>query len=143
MARFPTLGSNPRWTARLALAALVGACLLGLAWGCANNIVGSDLNTSLEVLVTKGPLQPVVMEGETNSEPVQGALVEVTRFGSSSRLTERTGSDGIALFFVRAGSYMVRVLECGAALELPLPATVSVESGATTNLQMECDTGIR
>lgn len=91
--------------------------------------------------VRKGPISPVVMDGESNSAPVEGARVTL-RSGLVQR-SYRTDATGAALAQISPGTYEVRVTECPGALALPAPETVTVAPGGDTRIQLECDTGIR
>ena len=127
------------------LVRVMGAFFLPLALaatGCGNGTFAPG-NAGLEVTVHKGPLQPVVMEGEENSEPVSNALVEVRAFGRTARYTTRTDGFGKGIFYIQPGGYIVTVLECGEGLVLPAPETVTIQNGAISDLYFECDTGIR
>lgn len=131
---------GPRIRTACSVVAL-GAALA--AAGCGTSIAGSDPDTGLDVTVLRGPIEPVAMEGEENSEPVPGARVRVTALGASGRVEGFTGSGGTAGFTLRPGAYEVEVLECPGALALPPPVEVTIVDGSRVPLSLECDTGIR
>ena len=112
--------------------------------GCSSSaIVGDDPNTGVILSVFRGPIEPVGMEGEDNSEPVPGAVLEVERIDSRKSISLTTGGDGKASETVRPGSYRVAVLECPGALALPDPSLIVVISGGFALARFDCDTGIR
>ncbi len=124
------------WWGIVALAALVVS-------SCTPSILGPDPDTGLSLLVVKGPIQPVVREGEVNSAPVAGAVVRIRDAGSTAETRVRTASDGRARISLRAGFYQVDVVECPGALALPPSVDTSVVAGRLTELEFDCDTGIR
>jgi hypothetical protein len=110
---------------------------------CAPSILGTDPATGLDVLVTRGPIQPVDREGEDNSSPVEGALLQIRRTDGSGEARVRTDAEGKALAPVVPGAYRVEVRECPGAMSLPSAADASVQAGRLTILEFSCDTGIR
>ncbi len=112
------------------------------ATACSNDILGDDPNTGIDLTVVKGPIQPVVREGEDNTAPVEDAKVEFRRL-DGGRHTARTNALGEARVSLLPGTYVVTVLECPLTLALPDPDTVEVVSGQRQVLRQECDTGIR
>lgn len=111
--------------------------------GCTGSILGDDPSTGLEVVVMRGPIRPVVMEGETNSEPVEGARVRVEGIGAGGRTEGRTDAAGGVDFQLLPGRYEVEVRDCPRAMSLPSPEIVEVQDGSTTTVVLDCDTGIR
>lgn len=124
---------------RVAIAALAAL----LATSCTPAIFGPDPDTGFSLLVVKGPIQPVAREGEENSAPVAGAVVRIRDGGSAAEARVRTAANGRARVSVRAGFYSVDVVECPGALALPPPVGASVVAGRLTELEFDCDTGIR
>lgn len=114
------------------------ASSLLLLLGCAT---APDDAVQVPIEVRKGPISPVVMDGDSNSAPVEGARVTL-RSGLVTR-SYRTDAAGTALAEISPGTYEVRVTECPGALALPAPETVTVAAGGDTRIQLECDTGIR
>lgn len=113
------------------------------ATSCTPTILGPDPDTGFSLLVVKGPIQPVVREGEVNTAPVAGAVVRIRDQRSAGEARVRTAADGRARVSLRAGSYRVDVIECPGALLLPPPVGASVVPGSLTELEFDCDTGIR
>lgn len=124
---------------------IMGLVVAGALWlaGCAPSILGTDPDTGFDILVTRGPIQPVAREGEDNSRPVEGALVHIERIDASGDTRVRTGLDGRVLAALVPGDYRVEVRECPGAMVLPSAAVASVEAGQMTALDFSCDTGIR
>lgn len=110
---------------------------------CSPSILGTDPDTGLNILVTRGPIRPVAREGEDNSAPVQDALVRIRRTDGSGDTGVRTGADGVVVVPVVPGTYRVEVRECPGALALPDPISVTVVAGELATLAFDCDTGIR
>jgi hypothetical protein len=119
------------------------ALAVAVAAACGGSIIGVDPSTGLSVVVLRGPIQPVAMEGESNSEPVEGAVVRVRGLDRGGSTEGRTGVDGSVLLLLQPGSYEVEVRNCPRALLLPSPDTVEVRAGFTETIALECDTGIR
>lgn len=120
------------------------ALLLAFATSCGGGILGSDPSTGLLVQVRKGPIEPVVREGEEdNSAPVPDAVVEVRAVGRSGEARVRTDGAGEARVPLEPGRYVVEVAICPLALGLPGPETATVVAGSLTPVRLECDTGIR
>lgn len=115
----------------------------GMGAACGASILGVDPTTGLSVVVSRGPLQPVAMEGETNDEPVPGAAVRISATEGGGAEEVRTGTDGTARILVRPGRYRVKVTECPGALALPGDAVIDVEVGSFAPVALSCDTGIR
>lgn len=135
-----TQGRNRRrvaWT--------MGLALVTATWltACTESIVGTDPDTGLDILVTRGPIQPVAREGEDNSAPVEDALVLIRRTDASGEIRVRTSGDGKAIALLVPGDYRVEVRECPGALSLPDPIAASVAAGELRALSFSCDTGIR
>jgi hypothetical protein len=124
---------------------IIGLVLAGAFWlaGCAPSILGADPGTGFDILVTRGPIQPVAREGEDNSSPVQGALVHIARTDASGDTRVHTDAEGRALAALVPGNYRVEVRECPGAMSLPAAAAASVQAGRLTVLEFSCDTGIR
>jgi hypothetical protein len=112
------------------------------AVGCSSDILGDDPSTGIDLTVVKGPINPVVREGEDNTLPVADATVEFRRL-EGGRHTLRTDEAGVARASLVPGTYVVTVTECPLTLALPDPDTVQVVSGERQSLRQECDTGIR
>lgn len=110
---------------------------------CTPSILGTDPATGFDLLVTRGPIQPVARAGEDNSSPVEGALVRIRRTDGSGEARVRTDAKGKALVPLVPGAYRVEVRECPGAMSLPSAADASVRSGRLTVLEFSCDTGIR
>lgn len=131
--------SNRARLLHLTLLAVFATAVVG---GCSDGILGRDPETGLEVAVYRGPLNPVEIPGQPNSEPVAEATVQVRR-QDGGRLQQRTDLDGRIRVPLETGEYMVEVLTCPGALTLPGAAAATVERGRFTVLRLDCDTGIR
>ena len=119
-------------------------CLLSLA-GCYGSSEPLASDTGVSVLVARGPIDPVEVEGQaTNSAPVAGARVLVDRLGNGDAEEATTGDDGVARILLAPGTYTISVTECPGAMSLPKEdATITVMAGAFTSTSLVCDTGIR
>ena len=113
------------------------------ATACGSSILGTDVETGIEVLVMRGPLRPVAMEGEVNEEPVRGATVRVRGATGGGGAEAVTSADGLVALSLLPGEYRVDVIVCPGALSLPGEAPVSVEQGSIAAITLNCDTGIR
>ena len=135
---------NRRRARRRAIVRVAIATLAALlATSGTPGIFGPDPDTGFSLLVVKGPIQPVSREGEENTAPVAGAVVRIRDGRSAAEARVRTAADGRARVSVRAGFYRVAVIECPGALALPPPVDASVVAGSLTELEFDCDTGIR
>lgn len=115
----------------------------GLGAACGASILGVDPATGLSVAVSRGPLQPVAMDGEINDEPVPGAAVRISATGGGGAEEIRTDSDGTARILVKPGRYRVTVTDCPGSLALPGDAVIDVNVGSFAAVALSCDTGIR
>ncbi len=125
---------------------LAGALLVaaGIATGCDAALLDLDAGTgTLEVLVRRGPINPVQREGELNDAPVHGARVAARP--SSGGVVRHTSTDvmGFARFRVPAGRWTVVVEACPGAMHIPIAQTVDVQAGGFGGIRFDCDTGIR
>ncbi len=137
-----TTGSFRTTVRGLTVVALaVGAALAAAA--CEGSILGSDPGTGVSVLVLRGPLSPVEGEGQTNVEPVPGALVRVRQEVGSAGAERRTGEDGTVALLVLPGRYVVDATDCPGSLVLPPAVSIEVSRGAMKSIELHCDTGIR
>lgn len=110
---------------------------------CTEATTAPPPDTGLEILVLRGPIEPVEREGMENSAPVAEALV-VIRAPAGRRITDvTTDSNGQARIALAPGPYTIEVERCPGALFLPGPATATVQVGDFTDVRLECDTGIR
>jgi hypothetical protein len=113
-----------------------------LALACADGRTGPG-NATLEVVVTRGPLNPAVREGDVDSAPVPGARVEVAAAGGRAVARAETDANGVARIALDGGRYTVAVRTCPGAMSLPAAETVEVLDGAGATVALSCDTGIR
>ena len=103
-----------------------------------------DPSTGVEVQVLKGPIQPVVREGERDTAPVAGAVVVIRTSGRSGTSRAATDSAGVARVPVPPGIHVVTVETCPGTMSLPKESqTVSVTPGTYASTTLVCDTGIR
>lgn len=119
--------------------ALAGVVLMA----CDSPIAGVDPDTGIELQVTRGPIQPVAREGESNEAPVEGAVVEVRATVGDGRLSVVTDAAGLGRAMLRPGAYRVRVTDCPGAMSLPAEELVTVTAGRLETTTLSCDTGIR
>ena len=94
--------------------------------------------------VLRGPTTSVVVPGATSSVPVAGAKVVVSKPGGGEVGSGTTNAEGVYRISLPSGTYVV-TLNSGASIlsTKDLPATVNVEAGQTTTLNVMLDTGIR
>jgi hypothetical protein len=101
----------------------------------------------LQGKVTIGPLQPVVKPGETVEVPcsVYEARKIMVYDKSGKKLVEQVDIDceGRYVVYLNPGTYTVDINRIGVDFSKGLPAVVEVESGITTRLDIDIDTGIR
>ncbi len=137
--------SRAHWRARRRVPWIIGLVLGVAIWlaACSPSILGTDPNTGFDILVTRGPIQPVAREGEDNSAPVEDALVLIRRTDASGDTRVRTDAAGNVIALLVPGDYQVEVRECPGAMSLPAPTAASVTPGELTALAFSCDTGIR
>jgi hypothetical protein len=110
---------------------------------CGSSILGTDPDTGFDILVTRGPIQPVAQEGEDNSAPVGDAVVRIRRTDGSGDARVRTEEDGTVRVLLIPGVYRVEVRDCPGAMSLPSPLDGTVNQGELTPIEFSCDTGIR
>lgn len=122
-------------------ATLLVAMPIGTA--CTEGTTSPPPATGLEILVLRGPIEPVEREGEVNSAPVAAAMTVVRRADGRRVAELTTDSNGEARVALEPGRYTIEVERCPGALFLPGPATATVQVGEFTDVQLECDTGIR
>lgn len=124
-------------------ATLLAVVHAGIA--CTNGTTAPPPGTGLEILVLRGPIEPVEREGEAgeNSAPVAEALV-VIRAPAGRRITGvTTDMNGQARVALPPGPYTVELERCPGAMFLPEPVTATVDLGAFAGVRLDCDTGIR
>ncbi len=126
---------------RWVLGVVIVATLLLIA--CGSSILGTDPDTGFDILVTRGPIQPVAREGEDNSAPVGDATVRIRRTDGPGDARVRTDEDGTVRALLIPGTYRVEVRDCPGAMSLPSPQDAVVSPGELTSLEFSCDTGIR
>lgn len=92
--------------------------------------------------VLAGPQCPVVREGsECPDKPVAAADITVVAFGSTRAVaTARADDDGRFEVSVPGGRYLVAAESGNLACS---PASVTVTAGDTSEVTVQCDTGIR
>lgn len=119
-------------------------CLLSFA-ACYGSSEPLASDTGVSVLVSRGPIDPVEIQGQsTNTAPVAGARVLVRPVGDDDAREAKTDDDGLARILLAPGSYTISVAECPGAMSLPKEnATITVTAGAFTSTSLVCDTGIR
>ena len=102
-------------------------------------------DTGVRVLVAKGPIDPVEVEGQPrNTAPVPGARVVVRTVDGDGVEDATTDDEGIARLLLAPGSYTIVVTSCPGTMSLPKEsATVVVVSGEFAFAELVCDTGIR
>ena len=102
-------------------------------------------DTGVRILVSRGPINPVVTpDMTTNVAPVAGARVVVRPAGGGDEHEATTDADGLARVALAPGSYTIAVVECPGAMSLPKEdAAVTVREGAFASAELVCDTGIR
>ena len=97
--------------------------------------------------VTIGPLQPVVTPGEPADVPceVYEARKVMVYDKSGDKLVEQVDIDCLGRYSVKLepGTYTVDINRIGIDFRKGLPAQVEIESGITTRLDIDIDTGIR
>lgn len=97
--------------------------------------------------VTIGPLQPVERPGETVEVPcsVYEARKIMVYDDSGEKLVEQVNIDCEGRYAVdlRPGTYTVDINRIGVDFSKGLPAVVEIQSGITTRLDIDIDTGIR
>ena len=98
--------------------------------------------------VTIGPLVPVVQEGvpEPTPAPEVYASRQIVVYASDGQTeVARVQIDGKGDYRVElpVGTYVVDVNHAGIDMAKDLPKTVEIESGQTTRLDVDIDTGIR
>ena len=97
--------------------------------------------------VTIGPLQPVVTPGEPADVPceVYEARKVMVYDKSGDKLVEQVDIDCLGRYSVKLepGTYTVDINRIGIDFSKGLPAQVEIESGITTRLDIDIDTGIR
>ncbi|MGH7573135.1 MAG: hypothetical protein ACREMK_15035 [Gemmatimonadota bacterium] len=125
---------------------LLGAMFLAgilAAVGCTDGTTAPPPGTGLEILVLKGPIEPVEREGVENTAPVAEAVLVIRSFGGRRVAELTTNADGRTRAPLAPGRYTVVVERCPGALFLPEPATATVDIGVFAGVRLECDTGIR
>ena len=119
---------SPQVTMRHRMAAFAWILSVAMLGGCSSSaIVGDDPNTGVILTVFRGPIEPVGMEGEDNSEPVPGAVLEVERIDSRKSISLTTGGDGKASETV-AAAVVTRIAQPAQPIVL-LPAVRSKRVG--------------
>jgi hypothetical protein len=97
--------------------------------------------------VTIGPLQPVATPGEPAEVPceVYEARKIMVYNKSGDKLVEQVDIDCDGRYSVKLepGTYTVDINRIGVDFSKGLPAQVEIESGLTTRLDVDIDTGIR
>ena len=93
--------------------------------------------------VLRGPTTSIVVPGAA-SVPVAGAKVVVSTPGGGQVASDTTDAAGIYRVALQSGTYVV-TLNTGVSylFTKDLPATVNVEEGQTTTLNVLLDSGIR
>lgn len=119
-------------------------CLVAMA-ACYGSTEPLDPDTGASVLVTRGPINPVEMEGDPpNTAPVAGARVVARAVAGGDVEQARTDESGVARILLAPGSYTITVVECPGAMSLPKEeASITVTAGAFASTGLVCDTGIR
>ena len=109
---------------------------------------GSPVETGiLQGIVTIGPLQPVEKPGEVIVTPCE--VYETRKImvydKSGEKLVEQVDIDCDSRYVVRLapGTYTVDINHIGIDFSKDLPAQVEIESGITTRLDIDIDTGMR
>jgi hypothetical protein len=121
-------------------ALLAAAALLAVAFaGCASAPPGPT--GTIHGTATVGPTQPVCREGEPCTEPYSGPLALV-RASDGKAVRSFTASNGTFQVEAAPGAYAIRH---AAAKSWPTCSSpdFTVQAGATTEVPVDCDTGIR
>ena len=109
--------------------------------------VGPAEPGTLHGKVAIGPLQPVVTPGEPAEVPceVYEARKIIVYDKSGEKLVEQVDIDCVGRYSVKLepGTYTVDINRIGVDFSKGLPVQVEIESGITTRLDIDIDTGIR
>lgn len=119
-----------------------------LTTGCSATLLGEADKGVLEGHVTVGPLLPVQREGEPTPTPgpeVYSARKIVIYAEDGETELERAAIDAQGNYRVElpSGRYVVDINHVGIDQGVDMPATVVINPGETTTLDVEIDTGIR
>lgn len=120
----------------LFLALLLSAC------------AGAEQPGTLAGRVTIGPLQPVARAGQPDPTPgpevfAGREVVVYDEAGAKEIARAPIQSPGVYNLSLPPGVYTVDINHLGIDFSKDLPATVTVTSGQTTELNFDIDTGIR
>jgi hypothetical protein len=134
-------------------------CCLSLLAACSSNSGNSQPESgtvtanpaghgTLEGQVTVGPLMPVVRQGvpEPTPAPEVYAARQIVIFdegGEEERTRVSIDANGHYQTELPAGTYVVDINHVGIDSAAGLPATVNIQSGQVTVLNIDVDTGIR
>ncbi|MBI1729684.1 hypothetical protein HY229_01285 [Candidatus Acetothermia bacterium] len=121
------------------LLALLGVFLTGC------DLFQSHATGTLEGRVTIGPICPVVRPGIPCPVPPEAyAAREVWIFQDNKhRATAKLDDSGRYSIALKPGIYLVDINHAGIDRSTDLPKEVRIQSGETTHLDIEIDTGIR
>jgi hypothetical protein len=131
---------------------LVAFVLLAVAAvsGCATS--GNQEGTgTLTGKVTVGPLTPVEQVGVTPPVPDQAVFTSrkllLYEADGKTMIEEipilAAGYYGVFNVTLKPGTYVIDLFRQGVDISKELPATVTIEAGKTTTLDVDIDTGIR
>ena len=97
---------------------------------------GGAHDTSLHGTVTRGPITPVCVRGQSCSKPAAGVTLRFSK-GSAVVAQARTEGDGFYRLSLPAGRYSV------AGPKGLQPTRISLRSGGSRRVDFMIDTGIR
>ncbi len=113
---------------------------------------------TLEGRITRWPTHPGASRpGIPDWAPIAAARIEIATPGGQKVATAQSDSAGMYSAQLAPGTYLVTVkssfhgIGCNAAIKSPdgkfrstyIPATVTIEQGATTHVDVQFDTGMR
>ena len=131
---------NVKTTATIISAAVI---FLGLVFSCS----APEEPGILQGHVTIGPIQPVVRPGETVEVPceVYEARKIMVYDTSGKKLVRQVDidCDGTYTVELSPGTYVVDINRTGIDSSSDVPKAVEINSGLTTMLDIDIDTGIR
>jgi len=127
----------------------VTACLIATAVAavllssCSRGGLQPIPDAELEILVVRGPINPVQREGEENAVPVVGARVLITQLQGREVARVETGPGGLVIAPVASGDYLLELTRCPSGTMFAKNQHVRVGPNERVPVTVTCDTGIR
>ena len=121
------------------LAAVMFACTSGGGATSGGDPITAGPQGTLTIDVRLHPLGPVELVGHELTSPVRDAVISIRTLQDVEILQLHTDAAGLVQVTLTDGEYRLDVLSCPGG-RLPDPVAFSVQGGASTPLQINCDT---